>query len=214
MRRTNLMIDEGYTKFHVDWIDRTPVDHPAVTELERWRRPLFAAGLVGHYAELSVGYGNISVRVDGPGLFVISGTGTGHLPHTGKDHYALVTRADIDRNSISCTGATQASSETLTHAALYELDLSVGAVVHVHSAVLWERLKHKAPTTGADAAYGTPEMAREFTRLYRDTSLPDTGIAVMAGHESGLVSIGSDLEGAARRILALHAESERDTGRH
>jgi ribulose-5-phosphate 4-epimerase/fuculose-1-phosphate aldolase len=207
------MIDEGYTKYRVDWTDHTPLDDPAVVELERWRRPLFEAGLVGHYPDLSIGYGNISVRATGSGLFVISGSGTGHLRYTGNSHYALVTRANIEENSVSCTGATQASSEALTHAALYELDLSIGAVVHVHSTGLWERMKHTAPTTNAEVAYGTPEMATEFKRLYRQTSLPRTGIAVMAGHESGLVSIGADLEEAARRILSLHAEYECDFGR-
>jgi L-ribulose-5-phosphate 4-epimerase len=202
------MIDEGYTKFTVDWSERSPLEHPAIAELERWRRPLFEAGLVGHYADLNIGYGNLSVRVDGGGLFVISGTQTGHLPCTDGRHYALVTRVNIDENSVTCVGATQASSETLTHAAIYELDLSIDAVVHVHNRMLWERLKHAAPTTDAGVAYGTPEMASEFKRLYRETSLPDTGVAVMAGHDSGLVSLGSSLQEAALRILSLHAGYE------
>jgi ribulose-5-phosphate 4-epimerase/fuculose-1-phosphate aldolase len=200
------MIDEGYTKFTVHWDDRSPLDHPAVAELERWRRPLFAAGLIGHYPESGVGYGNLSMRVEGSRLFVVSGTRTGHLAHTDRRHYALVTRANMEQNSVRCTGETQASSETLTHAAMYELDLSINAVVHVHSELLWERLKDRAPTTDAGVAYGTPEMASEFKRLYRTTSLPDTRVAVMAGHESGLVTIGGSLEEAALRILSLHAE--------
>jgi len=207
------MIDDGYTKYKVHWTDHAPLDDPAIAELERWRRPLFEAGLVGHYPDPGIGYGNISIRTAGSGLFIISGTGTGHLRYTDKAHYALVTRANIEENFVSCTGATQASSETLTHAALYELDSFIGAVVHVHSTGLWERLKSTAPTTDVDVAYGTPEMAREFKRLYRNTSLPETGVAVMAGHESGIVSIGGNLEEAACRILSLHAEYERDPGR-
>ena len=202
------MIDEGYTKFTVNWSERSPLDHPAIAELERWRRPLFRAGLMGHYADLNIGYGNLSVRVEGTGLFVISGTQTGHLPRTDRRHYALVTRANIEENSVTCVGETQASSETLTHAAIYALDLSINAVVHVHSAMLWARLKHSAPTTDPDVAYGTPEMASEFKRLYRETSLPDTGVAVMAGHESGLVSLGLNLQEATLRILSLHAGYE------
>jgi ribulose-5-phosphate 4-epimerase/fuculose-1-phosphate aldolase len=200
------MIDEGYTKFIVDWTDRAPVDHPAIAELERWRRPLFDAGLIGHYADLGIGYGNISQRIGGGGLFIISGTRTGHLPRTGREHYALVTSANVSENSVTCQGATQASSETLTHAAIYALDLSINAVVHVHDAVLWAELKNRAPTTDAEVAYGTPDMAREFKRLYCDTPLADTGVAVMAGHEAGLVSIGESLPEAAGRILSLHAE--------
>jgi ribulose-5-phosphate 4-epimerase/fuculose-1-phosphate aldolase len=205
------MIDEGYTKFKVDWSDRSPLDRPETAELERWRRPLFEAGLVGHYPDLNVGYGNLSVRVEGGGLFVISGTQTGHLPRTDRHHYALVTGVNIGENSVTCVGGTQASSETLTHAAIYELDLSINAVVHVHSAMLWERLKHTVPTTDVDVAYGTPDMADEFRRLYRETSLPRTGVAVMAGHESGLLSLGQNLQDATLRILSLHAEYERAT---
>ena len=200
------MIDEGYTKFAVDWTGRSQRSNPAIAELERWRRPLYEAGLVGHYPDLNLGYGNISVRSAGSGLFIISGTRTGHLPHTDQRHYALVTKADIAENSVSCTGATQASSESLTHAAIYELDASINAVVHVHSERLWEQLKHSAPTTDADVAYGTPEMAREFKRLYRETHFRDQGVAVMAGHDAGLVSIGGSLRQAACRILSLHAE--------
>ena len=52
-----------------------------------------------------------------------------------------------------------------------------------------------------DVSFGTPGMAREFERLYRDTEFARDGIAVMAGHEEGLVTFGSEIAGAARRIL-------------
>jgi L-ribulose-5-phosphate 4-epimerase len=200
------MIDEGYTKYRVDWNDHRAIDHPAVLELERWRRPLFDAGLIGHYSDLDIGYGNISARVEGSGLFIISGTRTGHLARTDFENYALVTSVNIAENSVTCRGATQASSETLTHAALYELDFSIEAVVHVHNAVLWDRLRDSVPTTDAGIAYGTPEMAMEFKRLYNHTALAEIGVAVMAGHESGLVSIGGSVQQAATRILSVLAE--------
>lgn len=198
------MIDEGYTKFVVDWTDRTPVDDPAVAELERWRKPLFDAGLIGHYADVGIGYGNLSVREPGAREFLISATQTGHLPHTGSEHYARVTGWDIDANRVTCRGAAQASSETLTHAAIYALDARICAVVHVHDLGLWQDLKGSVPTTDPDAAYGTPEMAREFSRIWRDTDFADSGIAAMAGHDSGIVSIGGSLEEAASRMLSLH----------
>ncbi len=46
-------------------------------------------------------------------------------------------------------------------------------------------------------------MANEFRRLYRDTDFRQTRLAVMAGHEEGLISVGSDLQEAATRILDL-----------
>lgn len=201
------MIDEGYTKFIVDWTDRTPVDHPAIDELDRWRRPLFDAGLVGRYEDEGIGYGNISVRQPGSREFLVSATQTGHLSSTGPDHYALVSAWDIDANRVTCRGALQASSESLTHAAIYELDGAICAVVHVHDLRLWRQLKGVAPTTAAEVAYGTPEMAREFKRLWRETGFAESGIAAMAGHESGIVSIGSTLAEAASRVLRLHDRS-------
>jgi hypothetical protein len=61
-------------------------------------------------------------------------------------------------------------------------------------------------TTDAKVAYGTPEMAQEFRRLFMETDFQKTGIAVMAGHDSGLVSTGSNLQQAAERILAIDAK--------
>lgn len=199
------MIDEGYTKYAVRWIDRATLDRPEIAELERWRRLLFEAGLVGVYTESRIGYGNISIRT-GEREFLVSGTQTGHLPRTGPAHYALVTDYDIEGNTLTCRGAVQASSEGLTHAALYELDESINAVVHVHDDALWRRLLETAPVTAAGVAYGTPAMAREFGRLYRETSFAQTRLAAMAGHEGGIVTTGETLREAAERALAARRE--------
>jgi ribulose-5-phosphate 4-epimerase/fuculose-1-phosphate aldolase len=203
------MIDEGYTKYAVRWMDRATLLRPEIGELERWRKPLFDAGLIGHYRDLGIGYGNISVRTGNGREFLISGTQTGHLPRTDQRHYALVTDYDIEGNTVSCRGAVQASSEALTHAAIYELCVSIRAVVHVHDQRLWERLKDREPTTRTDVPYGTPEMAREFRRLFRETPFAERRLAVMAGHDAGIVAIGRTLGEAAERALAAHHAEER-----
>ncbi|MDZ7644544.1 MAG: class II aldolase/adducin family protein [Woeseiaceae bacterium] len=197
------MIDEGYIKFELDWVEGPPPDSAAIAELRRWRRPLYEAGLIGHYDDLGIGFGNLSVRSRGEGHFVISGTQTGHLADPDERHYALVTDYDIDANRVTCRGRTRASSESMTHAALYELSPAINAVAHVHSLSLWRRLRDVLPTTAADIAYGTPQMAREFRRLFEETDFGRDGIAVMAGHEEGIVATGGDLRQAARRILDL-----------
>ena len=201
-----MSIDEGYIKYVSNWTRGPAPDHAATSLLAKWRRPLHAAGLVGHYADLGVGYGNISARFRGTDQFVISGTQTGDLTDTCGDHYALVTGYDIERNQVSCVGPVEASSETLTHAALYELHPGIGAVVHIHDRRMWDELLHRAPTTAADIGYGTPEMAQEFARLYRETEFPHRGIAVMAGHDEGVVCIGKSLEQAATRALRLQRD--------
>jgi ribulose-5-phosphate 4-epimerase/fuculose-1-phosphate aldolase len=200
------MIDEGYIKFDSHWRKTQALDNTEIESLNRWRRPLYVAGLIGHYAEHGIGFGNLSVLAAAARQFIISGSQTGHLPELGAEHYALVEDYDIERNRVYSIGAHEASSESMTHAAIYELDPDIAAVVHVHSERLWAVLKGSAATTNAEVAFGTPEMAREFRRLFRETDFQKTGVAIMAGHDSGLVSTGRNLQEAAERILALDAK--------
>jgi ribulose-5-phosphate 4-epimerase/fuculose-1-phosphate aldolase len=92
----------------------------------------------------------------------------------------------------------------MTHAAIYQLDQHIGAIVHVHSKDLWSRYMNRLPTTAPEVAYGTPEMANEFRRLYRDSDFRKSQLAVMGGHEEGLVSIGRTLEEATERVLRIN----------
>lgn len=198
-----MTIDEGYTKFSCDWTRGDLPAYAEIVELCHWRRILFDAGLIGFYEEHGVGFGNISVRVGTGSEFLISGTQTGHIADAGAEHFALVTGDDPTQNSVSCRGPIQASSESMTHAALYRIDPRINAVVHVHSDALWTCHLNVLPTTSKDIAYGTPEMAIEFGRIYRETVFKTAGVAVMGGHDSGLVSIGGNLAEAAKRILTL-----------
>ena len=144
------MIDEGVTKFDVAWTRSEPLDIPQIDRLIEWRRPLYAAGLVGEYEDVGISYGNISARVDQSDLFVISGTQTGHLKDTAAEHYSLVTAADAGANHVECEGPVQASSEAMTHATIYALNAAIHAVIHIHSGPLWIALKDRIPTTSAE----------------------------------------------------------------
>ncbi len=199
-----MTIDEGYIKYVSHWTPGPATHIVAARELDTWRKPLFEAGLIGQYEDLGIGYGNISVRRGSRDLFLISGTQTGHLTATDERHYSLVTDCDIRSNIVRCSGPIQASSEAMTHAAIYALGGAIGAVVHVHSAELWQRSLGKLPTTNPDVAYGTPDMARELDRLYRMEGFKEARVAVLAGHEEGLVSIGATLEQATQRVLRIH----------
>lgn len=202
-------IDEGYVKYVSHWQAGTRADAGAVAELNRWREPLFDAGLIGHYESLNVGYGNISVRAGTGAGFVITGTQTGHIKHTDADHFALVTAVNIDANTVYCVGPVQASSEALTHAALYALSPDIGAVVHAHDGKLWAGYRDKLPTTDASVPYGTPAMAHAFEELWNTTDFQQNGIAVMAGHDEGIVSVGRTLEEASTRMLTLASSGGR-----
>ena len=197
------MIDEGYIKFNCEWTKGPPIENAAIAELNKWRRPLFDAGLVGQYEDTGVGFGNMSMRSGSDVQFIISGTQTGHLADLIGAHYAEVTDYDIQDNRVTCHGPVKASSESLTHAAIYELDPTIQAIVHVHSDTLWHELRNKIPTTNPTVRYGTPDMAEEFRRLYRDTDFASSEIAVMGGHDGGLISIGHDMAEAAHRFLDI-----------
>lgn len=205
------MIDEGYTKYACDWRRGLPLPDETIADVNACRNRLYDAGLVGYYEQHGVGFGNLSIRGSGGG-FIISGTQTGHLARTDARHWSLVTGYEIDKNSITCEGPVQASSEALTHAAIYELDPDIQAIAHVHSGALWHKLLDRIPTTSPDVPYGTPEMAREFYRLYQETELGNSGVAVMAGHEEGLVAIGGNIREATERVLSLQANARQDAG--
>lgn len=201
------MYDEGVIKFVCDWQPSEPLTTlglaDQLAELILWRDRIFAAGLIGIYPN-GIGYGNISLRLD-QNTFLISGTQTGHLSHTQPHHYTLVDNWDIAQNTLHCVGPLQASSESLTHAALYVLDPTVRAIVHGHNAQLWQQYRDVLPTTRASVPYGTPAMAAEMGRLFREESLAERKSLVMAGHEDGLLAFGPTLEAAAQGLLALAA---------
>ncbi|HNP63794.1 MAG TPA: class II aldolase/adducin family protein [Woeseiaceae bacterium] len=198
-----MTIDEGYIKYRSHWSAGPAPSIEAARQLDNSRHLLFAAGLIGCYPDLGIGFGNISIRFGAPGQFLISGTQTGSLERTNEEHYALVTSYDIARNEVFCTGPVQASSEALTHAAIYELNVDIAAVVHVHSKPLWDKHLDRLPTTRSEIAYGTPGMAFEFRRLYETSTFRSDGLAVMGGHEEGLISIGGSLQQATAKVLAL-----------
>lgn len=199
------MIDEGYTKYECEWQVAPALPAAAIAELNACRNRLHEQDLIGYYPAHKVGFGNVSVREGDSEAFIVSGTQTGHIAITDAGHYARVLRCDIEANRVYCEGPVQASSEALTHAAIYALDPGIRAVVHVHDAALWNELLDSVPTTSPDVTYGTPEMAYEFRRLYEETDFAEQGVAVMGGHEEGIVAFGQTIEQAEQRILRLRS---------
>ncbi|MEO5929437.1 MAG: class II aldolase/adducin family protein [Candidatus Kapaibacterium sp.] len=195
------MIDEGYIKFQCDWTESVPPDHPGLPALIAWRNRLHRLGLIGVYPD-GIGYGNVSARDGGRGC-VISGSGTGGIVALDGDGYTRVISADIAGNRVACVGPVMASSETMSHMAVYLSAPDAGAVIHVHSLAAWNALLGNIPTTDAAAAYGTPEMAREIGRLVNAGKDRSGGMIAMAGHREGLIAYGRD-PGAAGEILLAY----------
>jgi L-ribulose-5-phosphate 4-epimerase len=191
------MNEEGVIKFNCRWIESDPPPPDSIAELNRWRDRLYHLRLIGSTPD-GIGYGNMSIRSGKE--FIITGSGTGVLPKLRPEHYTRVTEYDFVANSLTTTGPIKASSESLTHAALYECDASINAVIHVHHLELWEKLLKLYPSTDASVPYGTPGMASEIKRLFNQTALPQR-IFAMGGHEEGIISFGRSITDAANVLL-------------
>jgi L-ribulose-5-phosphate 4-epimerase len=198
--------ERGYVQFRYEWEPGTAPAHHAVPDLLRWRDRLHRAGLIG-VTPGGIGFGNLSVRGSEAGTFVVTGTGTGHHATLSPEHLTLVTGCDLDANFLTCRGPVVASSESLSHAAVYGADPAACAVVHVHHLALWERLHGRAPTSDSAAEAGTPAMARAIARLLGDPAARAAGLFVMGGHREGLIAFGASVAEAAGNALAALSRS-------
>lgn len=198
------MIDEGYIKFNPQWVKSPSFSFDGLTALAEARQKLYRKNLIGAYPS-GIGFGNISLRnplAVYSSTFFISGSATGHITQLTRAHFSLVTKVDIEQNTLCCEGPVIASSESMSHAVIYRECPEVQAVVHVHHREMWRQLLHKVPTTDAAATYGTPEMAWSIVDLLKKTDLRDTRLFVMQGHEEGVFAFGNSLEEAVEVILS------------
>jgi ribulose-5-phosphate 4-epimerase/fuculose-1-phosphate aldolase len=186
---------EGYIKFNYEWIKQELNED--ITEINKWRKELYLLNLIGIKNE--VGFGNISIRQENN--FIITGSKTGGIENLTKNHFTKVTSWYFNQNNLTCEGPIEASSESLTHAAIYTSNSDINAVIHVHNLNLWEKLMHKIPTTDEKAEFGTPEMAYEIMKLFRENYVIKKRILVMGGHKEGIISFGKDLQEAGNVLL-------------
>ena len=192
--------EEGYIKFNCIWTKEEFVFPVTIyNSLTHWRQKLYNLQLIGMYKN-NVGYGNISIR-DKDQNFIITGSKTGGKEKLDRKDYALVTHFRIDQNEITCRGFTKASSETMSHAALYSSSDEIGAVIHVHHRFLWDKLYGKVPTTDNMATFGTPEMAAELMCICKSADWKNRKIIVMGGHQEGLITFGKDIDEAGEILL-------------
>ena len=166
-----------------------------LAELNACRRKLLKLRLIGLDSN-GVGFGNLSVRDGASRNFYITGSATGGLPKLSLTDCVRVVDYDFEKNWLRYEGNAIPSSESLTHAAIYESHPSTSAVIHCHDSVLWATLLDRAPTTSKCVGYGTCEMAHEIIRLFKETDVRSRKIFVMAGHEAGIVTFGENLEAA------------------
>ena len=139
-------IDDGVIKYDNSLFKSTPsLDEIEYREIEIFRKKMFQLKLIGEYKKEQVGYGNISQRKDYRYIykslkpqFIISGTQTGKFSNLNGDHYSRVVDYDTKTNAIVAHGPINASSEALTHAAIYECSSLIKCVIHIHHTQIWQ----------------------------------------------------------------------------
>lgn len=202
---------EGVIKFQLEFsAAASPSPCEGFSSLNAWRTILFQVGLVGQdpvrYG--GWGYGNVSMRLP-PYValpegrrFLITGTQTSGIPELSASHYTVVLESYPDANRVVASGPVRPSSEAMTHGVLYRLEHDLRCVMHVHSPVIWRKAQElHLPTTDAAVTYGTPALAQEVRRLFRDTAVVTDRVFVMGGHEDGVIAFGKGPDEAGCALL-------------
>ncbi len=192
-------MEEGYIKFTSEWEQKAiKVEQTIIDEIDFWRRKCYEKSWIGMYAD-GIGFGNISMRIDEM-RFLISASATGRLLNTNREHYAIVENYDLQKNYIKCSGERIASSESLSHAALYRK--KTNCIIHIHDLELWNKWKGRAPTTDGKISYGTPEMAMEL-RKCQNRIADDKGVIIMGGHKEGIIAYGENFKQVFELLASL-----------
>lgn len=210
------MPQDGVIRFDLQYAPGAPVTADSLRMLNAWRRLLWQLGLIGRDPHRYGGeaFGNVSQRLAplnaprGQRCFAISGTRTGGQAMLDVLDYSLVSRYDPAVNLVVATGPVKPSSESLTHSMMYDLDADIHSVLHVHSPDIWKQASVLGLASTATAVtYGTPAMAFEVERLFRETPVREQGIFIMGGHQDGVVAFGMSPDEAGRRLLEVLVKS-------
>lgn len=204
------VIDDGVIKYdRSDFKAIHDIKDWEFLELEKWRRKLYQLNLIGEYPVEKIGFGNISkvsnyLHIYQCNLpqFIITGTQTGKYPNLNENHYTRVLDYDISRLKVKMQGPIEASSEVLTHAAIYSASTEIKAIFHIHSNKIWKKMcTDGSDFTGQEIPYGTVEMALATQECVGKKT---KGAFCMKGHDDGVVIYGKDLEEVGQLTLELY----------
>ncbi len=132
--------------------------------LEALKAEVFKANLeLPKHGLIKYTWGNVSAIDREAGLFVIKPSGVDYETMQASDMVVC----DLDGNVVE--GELNPSSDTPTHAVLYQAFPEIGGIVHTHStwATIWAQAGLDVPamgTTHADTFYGSVPCARFLTQ--------------------------------------------------
>lgn len=187
-----------------------PPDEPLAVPVAfaTWRALLFRLQLIGQQPNRYGGfaYGNLSMRLPDSDAFVITASQTSGAAKLDLKHLVRVDRVDYSRFWLEASGSEPPSSESLTHAMIYQALPETRWVFHVHNASIWQHaaaleLKH----TPADVAYGSAAMVDAVAAVLD----PQQAVQAFAtaGHEDGIFATGHDPHLVGARLVELLARA-------
>jgi L-ribulose-5-phosphate 4-epimerase len=202
---------EGVIKYNRrHFIPAPPLPAKEFEELEKWRKLLYCRGFIGVYPD-GLGFGNVSQRINYHSIrtsthpqFLITGSQTGHLSALDGRHYARVLDFDLENMELFSMGPVEASSEALTHAAVYQGNKLVNVVIHGHHRQLWQALWNtNYPGTAQNIEYGTRAMALAVESIAQDFN---SYVLIMKGHADGILAWGPSFSEALGPLDSVMAQ--------
>jgi L-ribulose-5-phosphate 4-epimerase len=145
---------------------------------------------------------NVSRREKESNQFIITGSATGKYSQLKEEHFSLVNHVTIEENKLECTGQIMASSESMSHAAVYIHNKKIKAIIHIHDNNLWKKYLNKLPSSSINAAYGTPQMALSIAEKINQLKT-HSGVLIMGGHSDGIIAFGNNLDNAILLLQKL-----------
>ncbi|MDX8381979.1 MAG: class II aldolase/adducin family protein [Ghiorsea sp.] len=195
---------DGVIKYHVEHTFQPTPCFDDYANIEALRTRLFALGLIGETND-GIGYGNLSHRVKQTSSFFITATQTGQLSHLSSAQYSLIKHYDFENFTVFSKGEHKPSSEALSHAMIYEIHADINAMIHIHSAALWQFMKSRGDLA-TTAEYGTTQMTEEIANIYHSRNPFEHNAFVMLGHEDGIITFGKSIEEAEESLYRIVRE--------
>jgi L-ribulose-5-phosphate 4-epimerase len=199
-------MEEGNIKYECIW-EQKSITIPLIplTLLNKWRSHLTELDMIGQTPE-GVNFGNLSFRnSDGNGFF-ISGNDTTDLDFLEPEDMAWVEKADLDQNTIWCTGKTKPSSEAMNHAIFYQANPEIKSIIIVHCADIWKKNLNKLPTTSLMAGYGTTSFAQEVEALLKKNDIHANPIILISSIKNKLFAFGTNLNIVGEALLKAYRQ--------
>ncbi len=184
-------MEEGYIKFSLFLKKGSPPKEAEIADILEARQRLYDWNFIGALPS-GIGFGNISKRFNGNQCY-ISGSATGGIEKLESKHFSTIMDYSIKDNKIECSGELSASSESLTHLAIYEINDKIKYIAHIHNSVIWAFLLKTNQATENYFNYGTPEIAMNAAEFCKKQNL-STGCFAMRGHEDGVIFYSDEMK--------------------